>query len=286
MTILKARPKQMRTILGVFLIGIVMFSITLNAQAIPTQTGYMVNDWAHILTFEEEEDLEYSCRYIEEQTTVEVFIITTDDLEGEDLNRYSYLLFNGWGMGKDDVNNGLLLILYYWENETHYYYNFRVEIGRGLEGAITASEAARITNDNITFWFDWAYFYDGFYEGLVEFYDEFKDDPSVRSQISDPVGLAAFRLWGYENPLIAGAIVAVGLTTMFYLLQFSLYRRRMVLFPLIGMGVLVLFAWWWDGSLLVLGYAIAIAIGATITIKGGNRVRPGGGRTEGGGYTY
>ncbi|TFG31516.1 TPM domain-containing protein [Candidatus Thorarchaeota archaeon] len=263
-----------------------IFNSANSIQAIPSPTGYMVNDWANVLTYEEEDDLEYACRYIEEQTTVEVFIVITDDLEGEEFNRYSYLLFNGWGMGKDDVNNGLLLILYYWENETHFSYNFRVEIGRGLEGAITASEAARITNDNITFWFDWAYFYDGFYDGLVEFYNEFKDDPSVRSQIGDTMGLAAFQLWGYENPLIAGAIIAVGLTTMFYLFQFSLHRRQFVLFPIVGMALLLYMAWWWDDSLLVLGYAIAIAIGATMTIKGSHRIRPGGGRTEGGGYTY
>lgn len=263
----------------------VLSNIPSGVSAIPDYTGYMVNDWAYLIPYEDEDSLEGLCRWIEEETTVEIFVITTDDLEGEDLNRYSYLVFNEWGVGKEDVNNGILITLYYWENATHFSYEFRIEIGRGMEGAITDAEAGRIGRDNMTFWFDYAEFYFGMWEGIEELYNEFKDDPSVVSPSANPVGIAAFRAWGYENPLIAGIIVAVGLMVFSFWFRFSLYRFRLSLIPLIGMGGLVLFAWWWDPSLVVLGYAIVIAIGGTVTLTGGSRVRSGGGRSDGGGWS-
>ncbi|TFG31120.1 TPM domain-containing protein [Candidatus Thorarchaeota archaeon] len=268
-----------------FIMSCIVISSTMSrASAIPDATGYMVNDWAYLLSYEEQEDLESLCRYIEEETTVEIYIITTDDLEGEDLDRYSYLVFNDWGIGKEDVNNGLLITVYYWENATHFYYDFRIEVGRGMEGAITDSEAGRIGRDYIEPWFDLMYFYDGLWDGISELYDEFKDDPSVVSTIGNPVGLAAFQLWGYQNPLIAGAIIAIGLIVFFNWFQFALYRRGMALIPLTAMGALLLFAWWWDSTLWVLGYALAISLGLTVFVKGSSRVRGGGGRTEGGGW--
>jgi uncharacterized protein len=282
---MRAPPSWTKTAF-VLLIGLVVLSaIPARASAIPDYTGYMVNDWAYLLTYNEQDELEGLCRWIEEQTTVEIFVITTDDLEGEDLNRYSYLVFNEWGIGKEDVNNGILITLYYWENTTHYSYEFRIEIGRGMEGAITDAEAGRIGRDNMTFWFDYAYFYYGLSDGIEELYNEFKDDPSVVSPSAAPVGIAAFRAWGYENPLMAGILVGVGLMIFSFWVRMSLYRYRMSLIPLIGIGALLLFAWWWDPSLVVLGYAIVIAIGGTVTISGGSRVRSGGGRTDGGGWS-
>jgi uncharacterized membrane protein YgcG len=246
----------------------------------------MVNDWALVLTLDEDLDLEDLCRFVEEETTVEIFVVTTTDLEGYDLNRYSYLLFNEWGIGKADVNNGLLLSLFYEDlNSTHFSYEFRIEVGRGLEGAITDSEAGRIARDNVSAWIDWGYIYEGFYEGIIALYYEFMDDPSVVSGQGDPTGLAALQAWAYANPFIAGAVIGVFLSVIFSWANYALVRGRNCLIPLIMIGGLMLFTWWLDSSLATLFYAIVFALGGTVAISGAGRVRSGGGRTSGGGYT-
>jgi uncharacterized protein len=266
-------------------VGLTIFCVVLPATAIPGYTGYMVNDWAYLLSYEDDAYLENWCRDIEEETTVEIFIVTTTDLEGEDLDRYAYLLFNDWGIGKEDVDNGLLLILYYEDiNETHFSWEFRVEVGLGLEGAITDSEAGRITRDEIVPWIELYDFGSAFWYGIEAFYNEFKDDPSVVSPSANPQGLAAFQAWGYENPWIAGLFIGVMLAMAFTWLQVSLTRGYQCIFPLVFIVATLLFAWWWDGSLAVLFYGIIFAVGGTVFIGGGRRVRSGGGRSVGGGY--
>jgi hypothetical protein len=57
----------------------------------------MLNDGASIRLSSEERDLESLCRQIEEEIAVKIFvIITTTDLEGYDLDRCAYLIFNQW----------------------------------------------------------------------------------------------------------------------------------------------------------------------------------------------
>lgn len=258
-----------------------------SVHAIPEYTGYMVNDWAYLLSYEDDAYLESLCRDIEDETTVEIFIVTTVDLEGEDLDRYSYLLFNDWGIGKEDVDNGLLLVLYYEDlNETHFAYEFRVEIGLGLEGAITDSEAGRITRDEIVPWIEYYDFANAFYYGILAFYDEFADDLTVRSGAGDLDGIAAFQAWGYENPWFAGLLIGALLSIAFMWLEFSLRRGLQCIFPLVLLVTTLLFAWWWDGSLAILFYGIVFALGGTVIIRGGSRMRSGGGRSVGGGYIH
>ena len=208
-----------------------IYSSTL-VEAVPTPVGFF-NDWAYLIYEDyEEENLEGVLSFIEENTTVEIFIVTTMDLEGETIERYANVLFNQWGIGKSDVDNGLLILVYYDYDE--FTYNVRIEVGQGLEGAITDTEASWIVQNNMTPWFDYDYWYDGFYEGVVEFYYQFKDDPSVRSQIPDAVGFTTWQTFAYENPLIAGLFMSVGFILFGNWIYIALYRGRQIIIPMRG----------------------------------------------------
>ena len=265
---------------------VILLGLSTSIRALPIPTGYMVNDWANVLYSSEEEDLEGLCRWIEFQTTVEIFLVTTSDLEGYDLDRYANVLFNEWGIGKPDVNNGILLVLFYEDlNDTHFSYDFRIEIGQGMEGAITDAEAGRIGRDNVSIWINYGYFYDGFNEGIIALYNEFKDDPSVRA------GLQPFSLqsWAFQNPLLAGLIVGIPLSIIFSSFRFALNRfNPLILLFLIVIGIgLLVFAWWLDPipPFLVFLYTLAIGVGGGIMVSGASRVRGGGGRSRGGGWS-
>ncbi len=266
---------------------LVLLGLAIPVRAVPLHPGYMCADFGHALWGYEEEYLEEYCRNIDIETTVELYIVTTNDLEGLDLERYAYELFNAWGIGKADVNNGLLMLLYItWHNEIDFDYEFRIEVGQGMEGAITDSEAANIANLTVTH-FDMgeSHIYDGFEEGLFALYNEFKDDPTVRSQLPPPNPLT---LWVLNNGQLLGFILGVILAIDFRMMLYLLFSKNPGAFciPLfIAIGILVL-AWLLDPTLTVFFTTLLVGFGGTAAFSGATRVIGGGGGTAGGGFSY
>ncbi|MCB9361793.1 TPM domain-containing protein [Candidatus Woesearchaeota archaeon] len=88
--------------------------------------GY-VNDYAGVLTSEEEYAIRYLCEFIEQNTTAEIAVVTLSSLEGIPIEMYAVEAFERNGIGKADKDNGLLLVIAVEERE------YRVEVGYGLE---------------------------------------------------------------------------------------------------------------------------------------------------------
>jgi len=64
-------------------------------------------------------------------------------LEGATIDKYAFELFNDWGIGKKDKNNGVLLLVAPNERMA------RIEIGLGLEKYISNDKARKILNTEI-----------------------------------------------------------------------------------------------------------------------------------------
>jgi uncharacterized protein len=91
-----------------------------------------VGDYANVLSEETE-------RYIIEQnqalagaTGAQIVIVTVDFLDGMDIEDYAYTIFNDWGIGDAEKNNGLLLLLAIGEE------NYWAMQGKGLEGVLSS----------------------------------------------------------------------------------------------------------------------------------------------------
>ena len=93
---------------------------------------------ADLLTPAEEAALTGRLAALERQTSDQLVIVTTPSLEGETIEAYGQRLGNGWGIGRAERNNGVLLIVVPTERQT------RIEVGRGLEGTLTNARAAEI----------------------------------------------------------------------------------------------------------------------------------------------
>ena len=108
----------------------------------PTKEFY-VNDYANIISKENEEHIIRENVSLEEKTGVQVVVVTVPNLEGRPLEEYSNELFREFGIGKEDENNGLLLLLALKERQ------FRVEVGYGLEGILPDGKTGRIQDEYI-----------------------------------------------------------------------------------------------------------------------------------------
>ena len=86
-----------------------------------------VSDFAQVIEPNYVKRIDKAIWNIENKTTIEIAIITINSLEGWPIDKLALQLFNKFGVGKEDVNNGILLLISKEDNQN------RIEIGRGLE---------------------------------------------------------------------------------------------------------------------------------------------------------
>ncbi|WP_250463013.1 TPM domain-containing protein [Microbulbifer litoralis] len=79
----------------------------------------------------------------EEETGNQLVVVTLPDLQGLTIEEYGYQLGRHWKIGQKDKDNGALLIVAPDERQV------RIEVGYGLEGALTDALSANIIHTKI-----------------------------------------------------------------------------------------------------------------------------------------
>lgn len=98
----------------------------------PRPSGWIV-DRANLLSPEQELRLNERLTKLERDTGVELAIVTLSDTDGRTPKQYSTALFNHWGIGKRERNNGLLFLVVMGQRR------MEVEVGDGLRQVIPDS---------------------------------------------------------------------------------------------------------------------------------------------------
>jgi uncharacterized protein len=128
------------------------------AQNIPSKPSppKLVNDFADVLSPDEEATLERKLVAYDDSTSNQVAIVTIKTLEGYPIEEYAVQLFRSWGIGNKNTNNGILIIAAIDDRA------IRIETGYGLEGAIPDITAAQIIRNDIAPSFREGNYYQGF----------------------------------------------------------------------------------------------------------------------------
>lgn len=100
--------------------------------------GFFVNDFAGVINQSTEEKILGIGKQLEDKTSVQVAAVTVNSLEGQDIDAYAVGMFEKWGIGQKDKDNGVLILAAVSERK------LRIEVGYGLEGALPDIKAARI----------------------------------------------------------------------------------------------------------------------------------------------
>lgn len=116
--------------------------------------GY-VNDFAGVLTTEQRAELESKLVAFNASTTNEIAVVTVKSLDGDYIEHYAVELYKAWGIGTKKHDNGVLLLV---AVEDHV---MRIEVGYGLEGALTDMVASSIIRNDLTPAFKQGDFYRG-----------------------------------------------------------------------------------------------------------------------------
>lgn len=118
-------------------------STTQEEIPIPTvEKNVYIYDQDDIISDDVEETLNKLLTELEEETEVEFAVISIQSLLNKDIEAYANELFNSLGIGKDDKDNGVLLLFSRTDERV------RLEIGLGLEGCLNDSKCGRILDNN------------------------------------------------------------------------------------------------------------------------------------------
>ncbi|MER9404024.1 YgcG family protein [Mesorhizobium caraganae] len=132
------------TMTGAVLLGLAVLLVGLAALAaeLPVLTGRVVDN-ADIIDAATEEALTQKLADFETKGSDQIVVATVPSLGGEEIEPYANRLFNFWQLGQAGKNNGVLLLVA--RNDR----TMRIEVGYGLEGALTNSHATRIIENDM-----------------------------------------------------------------------------------------------------------------------------------------
>lgn len=138
------------------------FSFT-NAIAIPIlerpNPPRLVNDFAHVMSSGEVQQLEQKLLAFENETSNQITIVTVNTLDGSEIGSYALELAQKWKIGQADKDNGILVFAAIKDRKLN------ITVGFGLEGAVPDGLTARIRTNEMNPYFKEGNYYKGFDKG-------------------------------------------------------------------------------------------------------------------------
>lgn len=126
-----------------FLLYIAVCSGAYAQPEFPTLTGRVVDN-ANLLSAQSRSNLTALLAQHEQETSNQVVVATLSQLDGYEIADFSNRLFRHWQLGQKDKDNGVLLVVAIAERKV------RIEVGYGLEGALTDALSSQIIRNEIT----------------------------------------------------------------------------------------------------------------------------------------
>ncbi len=99
----------------------------------PEGNTRFVNDYANLLSLDEENALNYKLQKYWDSTSTDIVIYTIETLNGEEAFDVGLKIYNTWGIGTAGKDNGVLLLIAY-ENDDPAKRKIQFITGKGAEG--------------------------------------------------------------------------------------------------------------------------------------------------------
>ncbi len=220
--------------INIIAVIIALFSalaIHVSAADYPSPTReFFVNDFADVLNYETEEKIYRLGKQLEDKTGAQVVLVTIDSLNGQDIDEYANILFEKWGIGQKDVDNGILIL---YANAERL---LRIEVGYGLEGAVPDIKTAEIRENYIKPYTKYDNFNSGLYNGYAAIVNEVAKEYDVEinaDTIPSPGNLDQY--YGEENDGDGSSLIVFILIIAFLFFDGVFLKFRITLAILKGL---------------------------------------------------
>jgi uncharacterized protein len=166
-------------------VGVLLFHLTAFALDVPT-LNRRVTDLAGILSPSEQARLEENLMAFENETSNQIAVLIINSLEGEAIEQYSIRVVDQWKLGTKERDNGVLLLIAVQDRA------MRIEVGYGLEGALTDLISFQIIRNVIAPEFRNGNYYAGIDQGtraiMLATKNEYKADPRQQKKYREESG--------------------------------------------------------------------------------------------------
>lgn len=138
-----------------------LYTLVSAQYTVPAKPGvlYPVYDEANLLSPQEKDGLNKKLIAFADSTSTEIEVVIIPSTKGEDINFLATMFGEKWGIGKKDVDNGVVFLI---ATEDH---TMSIQQGRAVEQYLTASVAGQILDYIVTPHFKKGQWYEGINRG-------------------------------------------------------------------------------------------------------------------------
>jgi len=242
-----------KVLVGIAVAFTVVSAPPVSALDVPPLTGRVV-DLAHVLPHATVDSLTARLAAHEKQSTNHVAVLTIPSLEGESLEEFTHRVATTWKLGQKGTDNGVLLLVAIKERKV------RIEVGYGLEGALTDIRSAQIIRNEIVPRFRVGDLPGGILEGTLAIVKTIEGT-------YQSTGTAPLR---HESTAVEQVVMAV-LVGLFVGFLFTSVHR--FIGPVVGAGISTLLAPWVVPAVLAGGVTVVLLLVLGAVGMGGRTTR-------------
>jgi uncharacterized protein len=221
-----------KAVLVALLVGWIVPALAL--VAVPPLTGRVV-DQTGTLSGGDIASLTQTLKDLETRKGSQIAVLIVPTTEGEAIEQFSIRVAEAWKIGRKKIDDGALLVVA--KNDRH----LRIEVGYGLEGALTDATTKRIIDEDITPKFKSGDFAGGISAGVNRM---IRVVDGEKLPAPEPAHWETPELLSYLNP--ENPLVIFGLIILAAVLRSALGR---FIGALATGGIVGIFAWFVAGSL-------------------------------------
>ena len=231
--------------------------------AVPPLTGHVI-DQTGTLTAEQKAVLEQTLTAFEARKGSQLAVLMVGSSAPEEIEQYALRVAEQWKLGRKKVDDGAILVVA--KNDRA----MRIEVGYGLEGALSDLTSKRIISETILPRFKTQDFYGGITAGVDQIIRVVDGEPLPAPSARSSQGIGDVQQYA---PMLFILALAVG----------GVLRATLGKVPgsLVTGGVVAVIAWFVVGAISMALVAGVVAL--FVTLLGGGMVRQGPGGYYGGG---
>ncbi len=143
-----------------FIFLFAIFTIAAFGDDFPARSSTIVTDYTNTLSSEEKQALENILVDFNDSTSSQVAIVMMSSVGNYDISDYAVQLYNKWGIGQREENNGILILVVKDDRKVF------ITTGYGMEGVLPDALCKRIVNNDILPNFKTGNYYEGLFDAV------------------------------------------------------------------------------------------------------------------------